>query len=83
MNDPERNTLHGEGEEENEEEQTIDYPLEKEEYKCYHVNTSILPSKIAFFCETGRRIGYAPNIALFLTSIGMNKAEAGFVVGFR
>lgn len=52
-------------------------------YKWYNVNTSMVPSKLAYFFECGRRIGYAPNLVLFLTGIGLNKAESGFIVGLR
>ena len=52
-------------------------------YKWYHVNLSMVPTKLAYFFECGRRIGYAPNLVLFLISIGLNKAESGFIVGLR
>lgn len=54
-----------------------------ERHKWYHINTSILPAKCSYFFECARRIGYSPNLILFLTSIGLTKLEAGFIVGFR
>lgn len=51
--------------------------------KWYRINCSMAPTKLAYFCETGRRIGFAPNLALFLISIGLNKEESGFIVGLR
>ena len=52
-------------------------------YKWYHINWNMLPTKLAYFCETGRRLGFSPNLALFLISIGLNKEESGFIVGLR
>lgn len=50
-------------------------------YKWYNINWTMVPSKLAYFCEAGRRIGFAPNLALFLIAIGLNKEESGFIVG--
>lgn len=55
----------------------------KKKYKWYHVNLKMVPSKMAYFFEMARRLGFAPNLILFLTSIGLNKAESGFIVGLR
>ena len=52
-------------------------------YKWYNVDPNAIPAKCAYFFECARRIGYQPNLVMFLTSIGMNKAEAGFIVGLR
>ena len=55
----------------------------KQRYQWYQVNLRMVPTKLAYFFECGRRIGFAPNLALFLISIGLNKAESGFIVGLR
>ena len=55
----------------------------KQQYKWYNVNWSMVSTKLAYFFECGRRIGFAPNLVLFLISIGLNKAESGFIVGLR
>lgn len=55
----------------------------KTQYKWYNVNMSMVPTKLAYFFECGRRIGFAPNLVLFLISIGLNKEESGFIVGLR
>ena len=52
-------------------------------YKWYHIDPNAIPAKCAYFFECARRIGYQPNLVMFLTSIGLNKAEAGFIVGLR
>jgi len=50
-------------------------------YKWYHINANALPAKFAYFFECGRRIGYNPNLILFLTSIGLNKSPKKQSVG--
>ena len=55
----------------------------KQQYKWYNINMSMVPTKLAYFFECGRRIGFAPNLVLFLISIGLNKEESGFIVGLR
>ena len=55
----------------------------KYRYKWYHVNMKMVPSKMAYFFEMARRLGFAPNLVLFLINIGLNKAESGFIVGLR
>ena len=52
-------------------------------HKWYHIDPNAIPAKCAYFFECARRIGYQPNLVMFLTSIGLNKAEAGFIVGLR
>ena len=52
-------------------------------YKWYNINMSMLPAKLSYVFESGRRIGYDPNLVMFLTSVGLNKAQAGFIHGFR
>ena len=52
-------------------------------YKWYHIDPNAIPSKCAYFFECARRISYEPNMVVFLTSIGLNKAEAGLVFGLR
>lgn len=49
--------------------------------KWYRVNSTMIPVKLAYFCNGARRIGFAPNLALFLIAIGLNKEESGFIVG--
>ena len=55
----------------------------QKQYKWYNINMSMVPTKLAYFFECGRRIGFAPNLVLFLISIGLNKEESGFIVGLR
>ena len=52
-------------------------------HKWYHIDPYAIPSKCAFFFECAMRSGLQPNLVMFLTSIGLNKAEAGFIVGLR
>ena len=55
----------------------------KTQYKWYSINWSMVPTKLAYFFECGRRLGFAPNLVLFFISIGLNKEESGFIVGLR
>ena len=50
-------------------------------YKWYNINQRALPSKCAYFVMNARRVGFKPNVALFLIGIGLNKAETGFISG--
>lgn len=50
-------------------------------YKWYHINWTMVPTKLAYFCNDTRRLGFAPNLTLFLIAIGLNKEESGFIVG--
>uniref|UniRef100_A0A7M5V3N2 Major facilitator superfamily associated domain-containing protein n=2 Tax=Clytia hemisphaerica TaxID=252671 RepID=A0A7M5V3N2_9CNID len=52
-------------------------------HKWYHVNPNAISSKCAYFFECAMRSGLQPNLVMFFTSIGLNKAEAGFIVGLR
>ena len=52
-------------------------------YRWYQVNKDILPAKIAYFLDVARRIGALPNLVLFFTGIGLNKVDAGLILGFR
>ena len=54
-----------------------------QKYKWYTINWDILPAKGAFFFETARRVGCLPSLVLFLTGIGLDKVEAGLILGFR
>ena len=59
---------------------------DKEKYeneKWYHVDTDILPAKFCYFFDLPRK--FSTNIAmiLFLTQIGLDKQEAGLILGFR
>eukprot|EP00111_Clytia_hemisphaerica_P004728 TCONS_00013579-protein len=58
-------------------------PTRKRRYQWYRINPDAIPSKLAYFFECGRRIGFNPNLILFFTSIGLNKAESGFIIGLR
>ncbi|XP_066910348.1 major facilitator superfamily domain-containing protein 6-like [Clytia hemisphaerica] len=51
------------------------------QYKWYDVNRRALPSKCAYFVMNARRVGFKPNVALFLIGIGLDKAETGFISG--
>ena len=62
---------------------TIEKTVNTQQYKWYHINWSMVPTKLAYFCETGRRLGFAPNLVLFLISVGLNKEESGFIAGLR
>ena len=54
-----------------------------QQYKWYHINWSMVSTKLAYFFECGRRIGFAPNLVLFLFSVGLNKEESGFILSLR
>ena len=62
-------------------EENEDEPTHK--YKWYNINWDILPAKAAFFFDTARRVGCLPSLVLFLTGIGLDKVEAGLILGFR
>ena len=51
------------------------------QHKWYHVNWTMMPAKLAYLLNGARRIGFAPNLVLFLMAIGLNKKESGFIVG--
>ena len=55
----------------------------QQQYKWYNVNWNVVPTKLSYFFECGRGMGFAPNLVLFLISIGLNKEESGFIVGLR
>ena len=55
----------------------------KQQYKWYNINWNVVPTKLSYFFECGRGMGFAPNLVLFLISIGLNKEESGFIVGLR
>ena len=54
-----------------------------QQYRWYNINLSMVPTKLAYLFECARRIGFAPNLVLFLIGIGLNKEESGFIVGLR
>ncbi|XP_066934838.1 major facilitator superfamily domain-containing protein 6-like [Clytia hemisphaerica] len=56
---------------------------EIKKYKWYNINWNTLPAKAAFFFDTARRVGSLPSLVLFLTGIGLDKVEAGLILGFR
>ena len=68
---------------ENYEDENKDEEEKIETYKWYNVNVTMIPAKLSFLFENAKRIGYTSTLMLFLTGIGLNKAEAGFIVGFR
>ena len=52
-------------------------------YAWYHVNTSVLPAKLAFIFHIARQTSVHAFLVLFLTAIGLDKVEAGLIAGFR
>ena len=78
--DNETLTLSGDGAVESHDEESNNKPSK---YKWYRIDPNAIPSKCAYFFESARRISYEPNMVMFLTSIGLNKAEAGLIFGLR
>ena len=56
---------------------------EPPKYRWYNINLDILPAKTAYFFDTARRVGSLTSLVLFLTGIGLDKVEAGIILGFR
>ncbi|XP_066930946.1 major facilitator superfamily domain-containing protein 6-A-like [Clytia hemisphaerica] len=53
------------------------------QYRWYNINPKAFPAKCSYFFEKARVVGFSPNLVMFLTSIGLNKAEAGFIGGLK
>ncbi|XP_066929775.1 major facilitator superfamily domain-containing protein 6-like isoform X2 [Clytia hemisphaerica] len=51
-------------------------------YKWYHINRDILPAKMAYLLENGRRAPSDVMLSLFYSAIGLSKSEIGLVMGF-
>eukprot|EP00111_Clytia_hemisphaerica_P012029 TCONS_00035364-protein len=49
--------------------------------KWYTLNFNALPLKLAYFIYGLHRMSYKPFLIVFFSSIGLNKAEAGLLVG--
>ena len=49
--------------------------------KWYTFDVNALPLKLAYFIYGFHRMSYKPFLIVFFTSIGLNKAEAGLLVG--
>ena len=49
--------------------------------KWYTIDVKALPLKLAYFIYGFHRMSYKPFLIVFFTSIGLNKAEAGLLVG--
>ena len=52
-------------------------------YKWYNVNFEFLPAKLGYFFDTAKKMGYLPNMILFLTSLGLSNSESGIILGSR
>ena len=46
-----------------------------------HVNWTMMPTKLAYFFNDARRLGFAPNLVMFLIAIGLKKEESGLIIG--
>ena len=63
--------------------ETTKYETRMKQYRWFHVNWDILPSKASYFFVCARQIGSLSSLVLFLTGIGLDKVEAGLILGFR
>jgi len=54
---------------------------QREDSKWYTFDVQALPLKIAYFVYGLHRMSYKPFLIVFFCSIGLNKAEAGLLVG--
>ena len=72
-----------EGKDEIEYEEEDEQPTTTNTYKWYHINIEFLPAKFGYFFDTAKRMGYLPNMILFLTSLGLSNSESGIILGFR
>ena len=52
-----------------------------DQYKWYDINRTMVPTKLAYFFNGARRLGFAPNLTLFLIAIGLNKEQSGLILG--
>lgn len=54
-----------------------------EELRWYHIDWDMLPVKASYFFQTAKESAYLPFMLLFLTSIGLDPADAGLINGLR
>ena len=59
------------------------YEKPRRNHRWYHINMGILPAKWCYFFDCGRKASTNANMILFLTQIGLDKGEAGLILGFR
>ena len=55
--------------------------INRQGHKWYHANWTMMPTKLAYFFNDARRLGFAPNLVMFLIAIGLKKEESGLIMG--
>ena len=63
-------------------EESSEDSLPTPKYRWYHINKEVLPGKMAYLFENGRRASAQIMLSMFYSSIGLNKGEVGLVMGF-
>ena len=68
---------------EKEKEELLDNEIMGTAKSWFAIDTYMLSSKISFMLVAAKDSSYLPYMILYLTSIGLNPAEAGIITGFR